>query len=73
MNYTKFRKWVRMFKGGRVNVHKETLQGRISVIFEDLVRGVHNKIREDLRFTIPEDLIFNRFQDQFCTLLFRRN
>ena len=49
---SKVRKWVRMFKDGWAKVHVEPRPGRPSVISEDLVRFVDNKIREDRRFMI---------------------
>lgn len=41
-----------MFKDGRVNVRDEPRPGRLSLISEDFVRDVDNKIREDRRCTI---------------------
>ncbi|XP_067143098.1 protein GVQW3-like [Centruroides vittatus] len=52
MSDNKVRKWVRMFKDGRVNVHDEPCPGPSSLISEDLVRDVDNKIREGRRFMI---------------------
>lgn len=52
MSDSKVRKWVRAFKDGRENVHDEPRSGRPSVITEDLVNAVDEKIREDRRFTI---------------------
>lgn len=46
------RKWVRAFKDGRQNVHDEERHGRPSVITEDLVQKVDEKVRENRRFTI---------------------
>ena len=54
MSDSKLRKWVRMFKDGRVNVHNEPRPGRPSLISKDLVRDVDNKIRENRRFTISK-------------------
>ncbi|GFW36388.1 origin recognition complex subunit 2 [Trichonephila clavipes] len=45
-------KWVRAFKDGRENVHDEPRPGQPSVITDDLVNAVDEKIREDRRFTI---------------------
>ncbi|GFT94441.1 histone-lysine N-methyltransferase SETMAR [Trichonephila clavipes] len=42
----------RAFKDGRENVHDEPRSGRPSVITDDLVKAVDEKIREDRRFTI---------------------
>ncbi|GFV89672.1 histone-lysine N-methyltransferase SETMAR [Trichonephila clavipes] len=52
MSSSKVRKWVRAFKDGRENVHDEPRSGRPSVITDDLVNAVDEKIREDRRFTI---------------------
>ncbi|GFU22535.1 HTH_48 domain-containing protein [Trichonephila clavipes] len=52
MSSSKVRKWVRAFKDGRENVHGEPRSGRPSVITDDLVNAVDEKIREDRRFTI---------------------
>lgn len=46
------RKWVRSFKDGRSNVHDEERSGRPSVITDDLVGKVDQKIQENRRFTI---------------------
>ncbi|GFU51611.1 histone-lysine N-methyltransferase SETMAR [Trichonephila clavipes] len=52
MSSSKVRKWVRAFKDGRENVHDEPRSGQPSVIADDLVNAVDEKIREDWRFTI---------------------
>ena len=44
MSSNKVRKWVRAFKHGRENVHGETRSGQPSVIADDLVSGVDEKI-----------------------------
>ena len=46
------RKWVRMFKEGRENVHDEARSGRPSLVNDDLVRKVKERLRDDRRFTI---------------------
>jgi len=46
------RKWVRMFNEGRENVHDEARIGRPSLVNDDLVRKVNERVREDRRFTI---------------------
>jgi len=46
------RKWVRMFNGGRENVHGEARSGRPSLVNDDLVRKVNERVRDDRRFTI---------------------
>ncbi|RZF32901.1 hypothetical protein LSTR_LSTR004292 [Laodelphax striatellus] len=43
------RKWVR---DGRTNVHDEERSGRPSVVNEDLVQKVDEKVRDNRRFTI---------------------
>jgi len=46
------RKWVRMFNEGRGNVHDEVRSGRSSLVNDDLVRKVNERVRDDRRFTI---------------------
>ncbi|KAG8251943.1 hypothetical protein J6590_069118 [Homalodisca vitripennis] len=40
------RKWVRMFNGSRKNVHDENQSGRPSLVTDDLVRAVDEKIQQ---------------------------
>ncbi|GBM09526.1 hypothetical protein AVEN_100435-1 [Araneus ventricosus] len=46
-----FRKWVRQFNDGRINVHDEARSGRPSVVNDGLVAKVNEKIRENRQFT----------------------
>jgi hypothetical protein len=46
--------WCRMFKDGRTNVQDEEQSGRPSVVSDDLVQSVEQKICERRRFTISE-------------------
>jgi len=48
------RKWVRMFNGGRENVHDEARSGRPSMVNDDLVRKVNERVRDDRCFTISD-------------------
>ena len=48
------RKWVRMFNEGRENVHDEARSGRPSLVNEDLVHKVNERVRDDRRFTISD-------------------
>lgn len=48
------RQWVRFFKSGRTNIHDEERSGRPSVVSNDLVKKVDEKVRENRRFTISE-------------------
>ena len=48
------RKWVRMFNEGRENVHDEARSGRPSLVSDDLVCKVNEKVRDDRRFTISD-------------------
>ena len=41
------RRWVRLFNERRGNVHDDPRSGRPSVVNEDLVRAVEEKIREN--------------------------
>jgi len=52
MSSSMVRRWVRMFSEGCENVHDDPRSGRPSVVNEDLVRAVEEKIRENRRFTI---------------------
>jgi len=48
------RKRVRMFNEGRENVHDEMRSGRPSLMNDDLVRKVNERLRDDRRFTISD-------------------
>jgi len=48
------RKWVRMFNEGRENVHDEARSGRQSLVNDDLVRKVNERVRDDSCFTISD-------------------
>jgi len=48
------RKWFRMFNEGRENVHDEARSGRPSLVNDDLVRKVNDRVRDDRRFTISD-------------------
>ena len=48
------RKWARMFNEGRENVHDEARSGRLSLVNDDLVRKVNERVRDDRRFTISD-------------------
>jgi len=48
------RSWVRMFNEGRKNVHDEAWSGRLSLVNDDLVRKVNERVRDDRRFTISD-------------------
>jgi hypothetical protein len=52
MSSSMVRRWMRMFHEGRENVHDDPRSGRRSVVNEDLVRTVEEKIRENRRITI---------------------
>jgi len=48
------RKWLRVFNEGRENVHDEARSGRPSLLNDDFVRKVHERVRDDRRFTISD-------------------
>ena len=48
------RKWVRMFNEGRENLYDEARSGRPSLVNDDLVRKIHEGVRDDRRFTISD-------------------
>jgi len=54
MSDSMVRKWVRMFNEGRENVHDEARSGRPSLVNDDLVRQVNERVRDDRRFTISD-------------------
>jgi len=54
MSYGMVRKWVRMFNEGRENVHDEARSGRPSLVNDDLVRNVNERVRDDRRLTISD-------------------
>jgi len=47
------RKWVRMFNEGE-NVHDEARGERPSLVNDDFLRKVNERVRDDRRFTIPD-------------------
>ena len=61
------RKWFRMFNG-RENVHDEARSGRPSLVNDDLVRKVNERVRDDRRFTISD--LFPHFPHVSRTLLY---
>jgi len=48
------RKWVRMFNEERENLHEDAQRGRPSLVNDDLVRKVNERVRDDRRFTISD-------------------
>ena len=46
------REWVRAFKDGRKNVHDEERSGRLSVISDDLLQKVNEKVKMNRHFMI---------------------
>jgi len=48
------RKWFRMFNEGRENLHDEVQSGRPSLVNDDLVRKVNERVRDDRRFTVSD-------------------
>jgi len=48
------RKWVRVFNEGRENVHDEARSRCPSLVNDDLVRKVNERVRDDRRFTISD-------------------
>jgi hypothetical protein len=48
------RQWCKMFKDGRRNVHDEERSGRSSVVSDELVQSVDQKIFQRWRITILE-------------------
>jgi len=48
------RKWVLMFNEGRENVHDNARSGRPSLVNDDLVCKVKERVRDDRRFIISD-------------------
>ena len=48
------RKWIRMFNEGQENMHDEAQSGRPSLVNDDLVRKVNERVRDDRHFTISD-------------------
>jgi len=48
------RKWVRMFNEGRENVHDEARSGCPSLVNDNLVRKVNERVRDGRRFAISD-------------------
>jgi len=48
------RKWVQVFNEGRENVGDKGRSGRPSLVNDDLVHKVNNRVRDDRRFTISD-------------------
>ena len=64
------RKCVRMFSAGRENLHDEERSGRPSLVNDDLVRKVNERVRDDRRFTISDlSLHFLRYQGLYSMTL----
>ncbi|GFS52516.1 HTH_48 domain-containing protein [Trichonephila clavipes] len=57
MNKSSIRKWCIQFKNGRNNVHDEEKSGCTSIVTNELVTKVDEKIHENRRFTITELLL----------------
>ena len=62
------RKWVRVVIEGRGNVHDEARSGRPSLVDDDLVHKVNERVRDDRRFTISD--LSLRFPQISSTLLY---
>jgi hypothetical protein len=69
MSDSMVRRWVRHFNEGRKNVHDDPQSGWLSVVNEDLVRAVEEKIQEDDSPLLHFPCIFHKFQDHFFTKL----
>jgi len=48
------RKWVQMFNEGWDNVQDEAQSGRPSLVIDDLVRKINERVRDDRLFTISD-------------------
>jgi len=61
------RKWVRMFNEGWENVHDLAQSGRSSLVNDDLVCKVNERVRDDRRVTISD--LFLHFPQISRTLI----
>ena len=52
ISYGMVRKWVQMLNEGRENVHDEARSGRPSLVNDDLVRKVNERVRDGRRCRI---------------------
>jgi len=52
MSDSMVRRWVRQFNEGRSEVHDEERSGRPSLVTEELVHAIDDKIQENRKFTI---------------------
>jgi len=48
------RKWIRMFIEGRENVNDEARSGRPSLVNDDLMPKVKERVRDNRRFTVSD-------------------
>ena len=48
------RKWVRIVNEGRENMHNEAQNGCPSLVNDDLVRKVSERVRDDTRLTVSD-------------------
>ena len=54
MSVVMVRKWVQMFNEGRENVHDEARSRRPSLVNDDLVRKVNERVHDDRLCTISD-------------------
>ena len=64
------RKWVRMFNEEQENVHDDARSGRPSLVNDDLLYKVNERVRDDRSFTISHcPCTFLRFQGLYSMTL----
>jgi len=68
MSDSMVRKWVRMLSDGRENLHDEAPIGRPSLVNDDLVHKVNERVRDDRRFTVSD--LFLHFPQISRTLFY---
>ena len=68
MNAASFRKWCKMFRNGRTDVHEPERLGRPSVITDALKQKVNRIIRENRHFTISE--VYKQCPEVSCTVVY---
>ena len=56
--------WLHLFKSGRPNIHDEDRSGWPSVVSDELIQKIDEKVCENQRFTISAQ--FAQFLGPFC-------
>ena len=71
MSDGKVRKWVWMFNEGRENMHDEASSGRPSLVNDDLVCKVNQRMRDNRHFTMFRCYIFTIIREHINLCLLK--